>query len=113
MLASEDYAKKAWVKYEDIPALRSPNIHVLHGSVQSFDPQRKVAIFAARGMGIETEELQYDFLVAAAGLRRVWPVVPQSLRRKQYLFEAGNHTRIALTGRHGVVVVGGGVFNSI
>ena len=110
-LASETQAEKMWVKYEDIPALKSPNIHMLHGSVQSFDPERKVATFTARGMGTETSQIEYDFLVAAAGLRRVWPVVPQSLRRKQYLFELGEHTRTALTGRHGVVVVGGGKFH--
>ncbi|KAK3321997.1 pyridine nucleotide-disulfide oxidoreductase-like protein [Apodospora peruviana] len=106
--ASEEYAEKAWIKYEDIPALRSPGIRTLHGSVQSIDPQRKVATFVARGMGLQTSELQYDYLVAAAGLRRVWPVVPQSLRRKQYIFETSEHIRAASTGRHGVVVVGGG-----
>jgi hypothetical protein len=53
--------------------------------------------------------MQYDYFVAASGLRRVWPVVPQSLRRKQYLFEASDHIRAATTARHGVVVVGGGM----
>ncbi|KAK4108312.1 pyridine nucleotide-disulfide oxidoreductase-like protein [Canariomyces notabilis] len=107
-LASESYAEKCWVKYEDIPALQSPNIHVLHGTVQSVDQQRKVATYVARGGGTQTSEIEYDYLVAASGLRRVWPVVPQSLRRKQYLFEAGDHIRAAMTARHGVVIVGGG-----
>lgn len=110
VLASETYAEKVWVKYTDIPALRSPNIHVLQGSIKSIDPQSKIATFLAHGLDEETSELRYDYLVAAAGLRRVWPVVPQSLRRKQYLFETGDHTRVALTGRHGVVVVGGGKY---
>lgn len=43
----------------------------------------------------------------ATGLRRAWPVVPQSLRRKQYLPEAGAHIAAARASRH-VVVVGGG-----
>lgn len=107
-LASELYAEKCWVKYDDIPALRSPNIRVLQGTVQSVDQQRKVATYVAHGAGAQTSELQYDYLVAASGLRRVWPVVPQSLRRKQYLFEAGDHIRAATAARHGVVIVGGG-----
>jgi NADPH-dependent 2,4-dienoyl-CoA reductase/sulfur reductase-like enzyme len=78
--------------------------------VQSIDQQRKVATYVARGGGTQTSEIEYDYLVAASGLRRVWPVVPQSLRRKQYLFEAGDHIRAATTARHGVVIVGGGQY---
>ncbi|EAQ83086.1 hypothetical protein CHGG_10904 [Chaetomium globosum CBS 148.51] len=107
-LASEAHAEKFWVKYEDMPGLRSPNIRVLHGSVKSVDPERKVATYLAHGSTEEPEEMQYDYFVAASGLRRAWPVVPQSLRRKQYLFEAGDHIRAATAARHGVVVVGGG-----
>lgn len=107
-LASETHAERFWVKYDEIPGLRSPNIRVLQGSVKSVDPERKVATYLAHGSTEEPEEMQYDYFVAASGLRRVWPVVPQSLRRKQYLFEAGDHIRAATTARHGVVVVGGG-----
>ncbi|KAK1753394.1 apoptosis-inducing factor 2 [Echria macrotheca] len=108
-LADEQYAPKAWVKYADIPALQTrSNIKVLHGSIQSVDPEQKKAKFIARGMGVAATELTYDYLVVASGLRRVWPVVPQSSRRKQYLFEVGDHIRAATVGRHGVVVVGGG-----
>jgi len=62
----------------------------------------------AKHGGNEPEVLHYDYFVAATGLRLVWPVVPQSLRRKQYLFEAGDHIRDVAAGEHGVVVVGGG-----
>lgn len=106
-LASEAYAEKCWVRYDDIPALRAPNIRVLQGTVRSVDQQRKTAAYVAHGAA-EPSELRYDYLVAASGLRRVWPVVPQSLRRKQYLFEAGDHIRAATAARHGVVIVGGG-----
>lgn len=50
----------------------------------------------------------YNFLVAASGLRRVFPVVPQSLTRKQYILEASNHVNAMRSARHGVVVIGGG-----
>lgn len=51
---------------------------------------------------------EYDYFVCATGLRRVWPVVPQSLSRKQYLLEAEDHIHAVSNARHGVVVVGGG-----
>ncbi|KAK0610569.1 pyridine nucleotide-disulfide oxidoreductase-like protein [Bombardia bombarda] len=107
-LASESYAEKAWVKFEDIPALRSPNIRTVHGSVQYVDTESKIATVVANGGDPTTSQIQYDYLVASAGLRRVWPVVPQSLRRKQYLFEASEHIRASANARHGVAVVGGG-----
>lgn len=53
-------------------------------------------------------ELSYDYLVCSTGLRRVWPVVPQSLWRKQYLAEAGAHIDAVQRADAGVVVVGGG-----
>lgn len=106
-MASESHMEKFWVKYEDIPALQEPNIHVLHGSVQAVDLSTKTATLALHG-STESTPLNYDYLVTATGLRRVWPVVPQSLRRKQYLFEIGDHLRNVQTAKHGVVVVGGG-----
>ncbi len=38
----------------------------------------------------------------------MWPVVPQSLSRKQYLVEAAEHIHAVSNAQHGVVVVGGG-----
>ncbi|KAJ4291440.1 hypothetical protein N0V88_006033 [Collariella sp. IMI 366227] len=109
-LASDAYASKCWVKYDEIPALQSPNIRVLQGSMKSVDLARKVATYLPHGAAASdaASELQYDYFVAATGLRRVWPVVPQSLKRKQYLFEMGDYARETTAGKHGVVVVGGG-----
>ena len=114
-LADEEYAARAWVKYEDIPALQgtNSNIRVLHGSVQTVDINAKIATYSPRGIQVGTQtaatiHLPYDYLVVASGLRRPFPVVPQSLRRKQYLFEAESHIRAVTASRHGVVVVGGG-----
>lgn len=53
-------------------------------------------------------EHNYDYFVAASGLRRPWPVVPQSLSRKQFLVEAAEHIHAVSNAQHGVVVVGGG-----
>lgn len=109
-LADETYAAKAWVKYDDIAALRSPAIRHLHGSVTGVDMERKVARFVASGGGGESVEVRYDYLVAASGLRRVWPVVPRARRRKGYLFEVEEYVGGLVGGRRGVVVVGGGEY---
>lgn len=106
-LADESYASKCWVKYDDIPALQDPQINILHGSVTALDCAAKKATIAAHGTA-EPSQLEYDYAIIASGLRRVWPVVPQSLRRKQFLFEAGDHIRAMNNSSHGVVVVGGG-----
>lgn len=107
-LADEAYAAKAWVKYDDIAALRSPAIRHLHGSVTAVDMERKVARFVPARAGGEKVELGYDYLVAASGLRRVWPVVPRARRRKGFLFEVEEYVGGLVGERKEVVVVGGG-----
>ncbi|PHH65428.1 hypothetical protein CDD81_2532 [Ophiocordyceps australis] len=106
-LADTAYAEKAWVKFEDLPGLQDPQIKFLHGTVASIDPVAKQAITVDSTTG-ERKTHAYDFFVAATGLRRVWPVVPQSLDRKQYLAEVGQHIDAVSKAKHGVVVVGGG-----
>ena len=96
------------MRYEDIPALQVPDIRVIQGSARSLDTSSKSATVAIHGV-IEELRLEYDYLIAATGLRRAWPVVPQSLRRKQYLFEVGDHLDKVQNAEHGVVVVGGGM----
>lgn len=106
-LADEAYASRAWIKYDDIPALDTPKIKVLRGTVQAVDPAIKSATILETSS--ETpRDLSYDYLVVATGLRRVWPVVPQSRTRKQYLVESGNHIKAVEDAPEGVVVVGGG-----
>lgn len=51
---------------------------------------------------------QYDYFVAASGLRRTGPVVPSSLTREHYLLEAERHAVSVEKAEHGVTVVGGG-----
>lgn len=106
-LVDADYAKKAWVKFTDIPALQTPNIKVVQGTVTAVDCEDKTATVLDNATK-ESSTLEYDYFVAASGLRRVWPVVPQSLSRKQYLIETGEHIHAVLNAKDGVVVVGGG-----
>lgn len=51
----------------------------------------------------------YDYLVVGSGLRRVFPTVPQSLRRVEFLQEAKQHTQNVRNAHEGVVIVGGGM----
>lgn len=106
-LADDAYASKAWVKFDDIPALQNSKVRTVHGTVKSVNPADKSATVLESSTQ-STRDLSYDYLVCSTGLRRVWPVVPQSLWRKQYLLEAGAHIDAVQNAHAGVVVVGGG-----
>lgn len=56
-------------------------------------------------------EEDYDFFVGASGLRRAWPVVPQSLTKEDYLNETLGHISLVKSAKRGVVVIGGGKSN--
>lgn len=106
-LADSNWAKKFWVKFSEMPGIDFPNVKVVQGAISNVDPTAKTAT-VTDNLTKETTTHKYDYFVAATGLRRVWPVVPQSLTRKQYLLEAENQIRTVDTAKHGVVVVGGG-----
>lgn len=71
------------------------------------DPEARTATVVDHATSLAATH-EYDYFVTASGLRRVWPVVPQALSRKQYLIEAGEHIHTVANARDGVVVVGGG-----
>lgn len=52
--------------------------------------------------------VDYDYFCAATGYRRVWPVVPQSLTYKEYLYETQRHISAVGNAEHGFLVAGGG-----
>ncbi|ROV87304.1 hypothetical protein VPNG_10399 [Cytospora leucostoma] len=106
-LADHAYAKKAWVKYTDIPAVQTPKINIIQGTAKKVDPEIKRATILEAANQTE-RQLTYDYLVVGTGLRRIWPVVPQSLTREQYLLETGAHIDSVRSASAGVVVVGGG-----
>ncbi|PWY89881.1 apoptosis inducing factor [Aspergillus heteromorphus CBS 117.55] len=106
-LASEEYASKTWTKFADIPALQSPSVRFVQGSVSSVDCQTKIAQI----LDTETQETRkekYDFLIASSGLRRGFPTVPQSLRREEFLSETRTNVDAIRHAQDGVVVIGGG-----
>jgi NADH dehydrogenase FAD-containing subunit len=106
-LAESNYASKSWVKFEEVKALEHPAIKVVHGSVASVDLETMMATITPNS-SLSTYHEPYDFLVAASGVRRVWPTVPQSLNRTNFLTEAQDHIDSVTAAREGVVVIGGG-----
>ncbi|PYH49417.1 putative pyridine nucleotide-disulfide oxidoreductase AMID-like [Aspergillus saccharolyticus JOP 1030-1] len=106
-LASEKYASKTWNKFVDIPALKTPDVKFIRGSVHSVDCQHKVAQILDLQTRRSIEE-KYDFLIAASGLRRAFPTVPQSLEREEFLQETRQNVAAIQNAEEGVVVIGGG-----
>lgn len=106
-LACDKFAPVAWTRFENIPALKSKNLQFLQGSVNSVDPQQRVAKILDVKTN-QTREEKYDYLIASSGLRRVFPTVPQSLNRDEYLMEAKKNMDKVQNAREGVVVIGGG-----
>lgn len=106
-LSSPEYATKAWRRFDDIAALQHPNIKITQGRLSNVDPDKRIATIKLTDSE-DTVEQRYDFFVAATGLRRVWPVVPQSLTKAKYLAETADHIECVKTASHGTVVIGGG-----
>lgn len=96
-----------WVRYDDIPALQHPNVRWTQGSITKLDSDRHVAQIQDSKTG-ELVEHDYDYFIAATGLRRQYPVVPQEVTRKTYLDETGGHVGAVKSASEGVVVIGGG-----
>lgn len=104
-----EYAEKAWIKFTDIPVLQTPAIKLIQGSVVAIDPENKRAKIREHGTR-RTIRKQYDYFIAASGLRRQWPTVPRSLKRDDYVAEIKKHLQQLDRATHGVTVIGGGKF---
>lgn len=108
-LASAPYANNAWVAFKDIPALQRPGLSCVQGSVTRVSFKNKIAAISDHKTGKQYDQA-YDYLVVSSGLRRVWPVVPQSLHRSDYLREVHRHIQAVKDAKESVVVIGGGSF---
>lgn len=110
-LACEKFASESWTRFQDIPALKSPDIKFIQGSVSGVDCAAKIVrILETETQNTRTEP--YDYLVVGSGLRRTFPTVPRSLRRNEFLEEAKRHAKDIRNAREGVVIIGGGMFSS-
>ncbi|KAI1743459.1 hypothetical protein F4680DRAFT_408283 [Xylaria scruposa] len=106
-MASREYAEKAWVDYKDVKRLQRPNVTFVQGTITNVDCENRIAVISEHKTQ-KTREESYDFFIAATGLRRTWPVVPQALTREAYLAEVGAHCDRVLNSTAPVLVVGGG-----
>ncbi|PGH19360.1 hypothetical protein AJ80_04000 [Polytolypa hystricis UAMH7299] len=105
--ASEEYAAKTWNNYADIPALQTPEVNRIQGSVTTVDCARKISTIRETGTNREIQE-SYDYLIASSGLRRSWPSAPQSLNKEDYLDEVRMQVKLTKNVDNGVIVIGGG-----
>ena len=106
-LIDDKYAHRAWMKFDQIAALKAPVIQIMQGSVKDVDCMSMTASLKLRDRDDFVQQ-KYDYLVTATGLRRAWPAVPQSLKKKLYLQEAGQNINATEDAEFGVVIVGGG-----
>lgn len=109
--SSKEYYQKAWSKFSECPTLQRPDLRFIQGSITNLDCAAKVATITEHETRTERQE-SYDYFVAASGLRRAWPTVPQALNKEDFLKEATTAIEAAEKAREGVVVIGGGMFSS-
>ncbi|OQE30962.1 hypothetical protein PENFLA_c002G00599 [Penicillium flavigenum] len=109
-MASNADASTFWKKFDDIPALQSPDINHIQGRVDSIDCKSRIARIRQNTAndGHKIIEEKYDFMVACSGLRREWPSAPKSLTREAYLAETAESVQTIEEASAGVVVIGGG-----
>ncbi|KAI5362738.1 putative FAD/NAD(P)-binding domain, FAD/NAD(P)-binding domain superfamily [Septoria linicola] len=105
--ACNESAAKFWHKFTEIPAIQHPGVRFSQASVQKVDTDRMVATIKDKITG-QVSDHSYDYFLAATGLRRVWPVVPQSISQKGYRQETSDHIHSVRNASEGVVVIGGG-----
>ncbi|KAL1962971.1 hypothetical protein VTN77DRAFT_8817 [Rasamsonia byssochlamydoides] len=101
----------AWVRYTDIPALKRANVHILQGKVVEIDPLRKCAFWRSSTSSDDDPDrvLHYDYLIAATGLQRDWPILPRRFTRQQYIQDAKEHiAKLEGVQNYPIVVIGGG-----
>jgi NADH dehydrogenase FAD-containing subunit len=105
-LSSQEFAESFWIKYTEIPALQTPEIHCVQGSIDSLDCTAKTATIATESGAVQEK---YDYLIACTGLRREFPSAPCSLTRETYLAETAENLANIRGAEKGVAVIGGGM----
>ncbi|RSL74056.1 hypothetical protein CEP51_011678 [Fusarium floridanum] len=106
-MVSEEYSEKAWTEYSALEILQHPSVNYVQGKLASISPESKEAVILP--FNSETPStVCYDFFVAATGLHRAWPVVPQALTRSEFLADGKRQVKAIRDAKDGVVVIGGG-----
>ncbi|OGM46804.1 hypothetical protein ABOM_005027 [Aspergillus bombycis] len=111
-LAVRGYAERAWKGYADCSSLKRAGVEFIQGQVASVDILHRVVKYQTLA-GSPTEksvntEIHYDYLVAASGLNRPWPIVPFHHTKHAYLEDIeGQRTDLEQV-KGAIVIVGGG-----
>ena len=87
--------------------MKTPEVQFVHGTVVQVNCQAKTATIRENNAQAH-RHIQYDYMIAASGLRRNWPTVPQELQRKEYLLEMATHIDGTQRAMDRIVIVGGG-----
>lgn len=111
-MVSEEYSQKVWTEYSALEILQHPSVKYMQGKLASVSPESKEAVILP--FNSETPStVGYDFFVAATGLHRAWPVVPQALTKSEFLADVKRQVKAIQDAKDGVVVIGGGKFRSL
>ncbi|KAJ3459581.1 hypothetical protein MRS44_015654 [Fusarium solani] len=106
-MVSEEYSQKVWTEYSALEILQHPSVKYIQGKLASVSPESKEAVILP--FNSETPStVCYDFFVAATGLRRAWPVVPQALTKSEFLADVKRQVKAIQDAKDGAVVIGGG-----
>ncbi|KAI9732775.1 MAG: hypothetical protein M1834_003713 [Cirrosporium novae-zelandiae] len=104
--------ERSWKLFHEIPALKRPEVKILNGKARSVDFENKMLTFTSNP-ALENEQgnevkVHYDYLVAATGLRRQWPIAPQAKDKDSYMKDAIRQIEKLERVEGNIVVVGGG-----
>ncbi|KAL4941671.1 hypothetical protein BDV06DRAFT_177447 [Aspergillus oleicola] len=104
-LSSKEYAESFWLKFSDLPALQTPEIRVVQGSIDSLDCASKTATVATAEGAVKES---YDYMITCTGLARQYPSAPSSFTREKFLAETADNLANVRDASKGVAVIGGG-----
>jgi NADH dehydrogenase FAD-containing subunit len=101
------YAHEFWIKYENIvkDTFANEDVQFIHGSAVALDTQSKTVTYS--NAGAKPQDVSYDYLIVATGMRRGVPVVPKALEKSAFLSEV-EQMSTELKNASMVAVVGGG-----
>lgn len=110
-LTTRGYAERAWKGYADCSSLERAGVEFIHGQVSSVDVLDKVVKYqtlTSSPTKSVSAEIHYDYLIAATGLNRPWPIVPFHCTKHTYLKDIEEQRTDLEQVKGAIVIVGGG-----
>jgi len=110
------FAREFWIGYDEILRQRTADggdVSFVQGTATALDMQAKVLSYATQDAKREVsvvQQISYDYLVLATGMKRGAPALPQALHRDQYLADVEAYEN-ELSQYSKILLVGGGEFS--